>query len=71
MSILDRLFRKRDEPIVPIGYHREGTDQIIVESEYVARWIKQYSGDKILAVNKILVHLKEQYPEVTQFQIRK
>ena len=74
MSLLDKLLRKRlpqDEGIVyPIGYHREGDDQIIVESEYTDKWIKQFP-DKIVAVTKMLAFLKSQYPEVTRFEIRK
>ncbi len=74
MSFFDKLLGKKvpqDEPIVyPIGYHREGDDQIIVEPEYTAKWVRQY-GDKVLAVTKMLAFLKSQYPDVTRFEIRK
>ncbi len=74
MGLLDRLFRRglpQDEPIAyPIGYHREGDDQIIVESSYLARWVEQY-GDPVTAVTKMLAFLKGQYPEVSKFLVRK
>lgn len=73
MGLLDRFRKKlpQDEPIAyPLGYHREGDDQIIVEPEYTAKWAKQY-GDSRVAVTKMLAFLKSQYPEVTRFHIRK
>ncbi len=75
MGFLDKLFHKeklpQEEPIVyPIGYYREGDDQIIVESEYTAKWVKQY-GDSRVAVTKMLAFLKSQYPDVSRFLIRK
>lgn len=75
MGLFNWLLRReklpQDEPIAfPLGYHREGDDQIIVEPEYTAKWVKQFP-DKVVAVTKMLAFLKSQYPDVSRFEIRK
>ena len=79
MSLFDRLLRRKaleaiaaplvDGLFLPRGCIREW-DTLVVLPEYSNQWFAKYP-DKKEAVKQMLAHLKQQYPAVLNFQVRK
>lgn len=75
MFFLDKLLRRKEpEPLVnglflPRGCIREG-DTLVVLPEFSKAWFAKYP-DKREAVKQMLAFLKQQYPAIGDFIIRK